>query len=134
MLMATSTRATSFDINRVALKHEINNSGNDMIEVSNIKQINKGTLLASCDVRIAPWKMTLKEVKIFEKGTQRWIGLPSREYLENDEKKYIELISFDNNDIKTRFRDQIMKEINLFLQRNPEMKPDDVIQDGDLPF
>ena len=39
-----------------------------MIEVQNINAVNKGSLLATCDVHIVPWKLTFHEVKIFEKG------------------------------------------------------------------
>ncbi len=107
-----------------------------MLEVQNIVPINKGSLLAMCDVHIVPWKITLNEIKIFEKGANRWIGMPSREYVnDTNEKKYIELITFDNEGVKNRFRSQIMGAIDKFLAENPDMKPEDVVKDGlDLPF
>ena len=107
-----------------------------MLEVQNIHALHKGTLLATCDVHIIPWKLTLHEVKIFEKGANRWIGMPSREFT-NDmgEKKYTDLISFDNDGVKNRFRNQIMGAIDKFLAANPDMKPEDVItQEDELPF
>lgn len=107
-----------------------------MLEVKNIQPINKGSMLAKCDVHIKPWRMTLCEVKIFEKGAARWIGLPSREFI-NDmgEKKYIELIHFDNDGVKNSFRNQIMGAIDKFLAENPDMKPEDVIKEDDgVPF
>lgn len=107
-----------------------------MIEVQNINAVGKGCILATCDVHIVPWKMTLHDVKIFEKGANRWLGLPSREIV-NDmgEKKYIELVTFDNEGVKNRFRSQIMGAIDKFLDNNPEMKPEDVIKEtDDLPF
>ena len=107
-----------------------------MIEVQNIRAINKNSLLASCDVHIIPWKMTLKEVKIFEKGANRWISLPSKEVI-NDmgAKNYIELISFDNEGVKNRFRSQVMGAIDKFLEGNPEMKPEEVVKEDDnFPF
>ncbi len=107
-----------------------------MIEVQNINPINKGSLLAMCDVHIVPWKMTLHEVKIFEKGANRWIGMPAREFV-NDagEKKYVELLSFDNESVKNRFRSQVMGAIDKFLASNPEMKPEEVIKQTDeVPF
>lgn len=107
-----------------------------MIEVINIQPVNKGSMLAKCDVHIIPWKLTLHEIKIFEKGQNRWIGMPAREHT-NDagEKKYIELISFDNEGVKNRFRTQIMNAIDKYLAENPEMKPEPVIKEEDfLPF
>lgn len=106
-----------------------------MIEVKNIEAINKGNLLAKCDVHIIPWKLTLHEVKIFEKGQNRWITLPSREFVNDmQEKKYIELITFDNDSVKNRFRSQIMEAVYKFLQQNPNLTPEDVIKDEELPF
>jgi DNA-binding cell septation regulator SpoVG len=107
-----------------------------MLEIQNINAINKGTLLATCDVHIIPWKMTLHEVKIFEKGANRWIGMPSREFI-NDagEKKYIDLMTFDNEGVKNRFRSQIMGAIDKYLVSNPDLKPENVIkEDDDFPF
>jgi hypothetical protein len=108
-----------------------------MIEVKNIFPIRKGALLASCDVHILPWKLTLHEVKIFEKGANRWIGLPSRESHNDGEgaKKYIELISFDSEAVKNAFRNQIMGAIDKFLADNPNMELEDVVKmDDGLPF
>lgn len=107
-----------------------------MIEILNVNAVNKGALLATCDVRIVPWKMTLKDVKIFEKGANKWISMPSKEFInEMAEKKYIELISFDNEAIKTRFRDQIMEAIDAYMMKNPDLKTEDVIKDTEeLPF
>lgn len=107
-----------------------------MLEVQNINAINKGSLLATCDVHIIPWKLTLHEIKIFEKGTNRWLGMPSREYnTEMGEKKYIDLITFDNEGIKNRFRSQIMGAIDKYLAENPDMKPENVVnEDDELPF
>lgn len=107
-----------------------------MLEVQNINAVQKGSLLAICDVHIIPWKMTLHEVKIFEKGANRWLGMPAKEYI-NDmgEKKYTDLITFDNESVKNSFRNQIMGAIDRFLESNPDMKPEDVIKEDDkMPF
>lgn len=107
-----------------------------MIEILNVHPIKKGTLLASCDVRIVPWKFTFHRVTIFEKGAQRWMSLPSEKYT-NDagEVKYKPLGSFDSPEILERFRGQIMKEIDKYLEKNPDLKPEDVVKETDeLPF
>ena len=107
-----------------------------MIEVLNINPINKGSLVATCDVHIVPWKLTLHEVKVFMKGQNRWVGMPSREYLnESGEKKYIELMSFDSEAVKNSFRRQITEAVDKYMLENPDMKPVDVITSMDeLPF
>ena len=107
-----------------------------MISIENIRPINKGSLLASCDVHILPWKMTIHEVKIFEKGANRWVSLPAKEVVNaSGEKKYVDMISFDNETVKNRFRDQITESVEKYLASNPDMKPDDVIAESeDYPF
>lgn len=107
-----------------------------MLEVENIRAINKGNLLATCDVHIKPWRTTLHDIKIFQKGNSRWISLPSKEYT-NDagEKKYTELVTFDNDGIKERFRDQIMRAVEAYIASNPDLKPEDIIKEDDtVPF
>ncbi len=108
----------------------------NMLEIKNIEAVNKGSLLAKCDVHIKPWQMTLHEVKIFEKGASRWLGMPSREYTnDNGEKKYTDLITFDNDGVKNRFRSQVMGAVDKFLSHNPEMKPENVVKEEDVfPF
>lgn len=107
-----------------------------MINIQNINPVNKGSLLATCDVHIAPWHMTLHEVKIFEKGPNRWIGMPSKDFTnEHGEKKYTDLITFDNDGVKTRFRSEIMGAVDKYLESNPDLKPENVIKaNDDFPF
>jgi cation diffusion facilitator CzcD-associated flavoprotein CzcO len=92
-------------------------------------------VLAICDVHIKPWQMTLKEVTIFQKGMQRWIGMPSRMYEKDGERKYKELIEFDNEPAKKRFRDQVMKFVEAYLEKNPNLEPESLVKiDEDMPF
>jgi len=107
-----------------------------MIEISNICAVNKGSLLATCDVYIQPWDMELREVKVFQKGENRWLGMPSKEFINSlGEKKYVELIDFRRESTKNNFRRQIVVAVDKFLLENPDMKPTDVIKEDDqMPF
>ena len=107
-----------------------------MIEVFNINPVNKGSLLATCDVYIGPWDQELREIKIFEKGQNRWLGMPAREFVNSmGEKKYVELIDFRREATKNRFRAQIMGAVDKYLAENPDLTPDDVIkEDAECPF
>ncbi len=107
-----------------------------MIEVQNINPVGKGSLLAVCDVHIKPWCLTLHEVKIFEKGANRWLGMPSKDFTnEQGEKKYTDLITFDNDGVRNRFRSQVMGAVDKYLAENPEMKLEELVKaDDDLPF
>lgn len=116
---------------------DFKNKETTMLEVLNIEAVNKGSLLCKCDVRIIPWQMTLRGICVFEKGQNRWITLPSKEFDDNmtGAKKYVEMIPFDTDSVKQRFRNQIMGAIDKYLKENPEMKGKDVIQESDgLPW
>lgn len=107
-----------------------------MIEVENIEKIDKGALLAMCDVHIKPWKLTLCEVKIFQKGQNMFLGMPSRSFT-NDagDTKYVELIKFDSDSVKKRFQSQILKAVEEYLEKNPNMEPEPIIvEDEAAPF
>lgn len=107
-----------------------------MIEVQNINPVGKGSLLATCDVHIKPWHLTLHEVKIFEKGASRWLGMPSKEFTNNlGEIKYTDQITFDNDGIRNRFRSQVMGAVDKYLAENPELKLEELIKaDDEIPF
>lgn len=107
-----------------------------MIEIYNVQPVNKGSLLATCDVYIKPWDMELNEVKIFEKGANRWLGMPARQFTNQaGEVKYVELITFRKDATKNRFRSHILEAVDSFLKSNPEMKEEPLIrEDADLPF
>lgn len=107
-----------------------------MIEIQNIKKIEKGPLIASCSIHIIPWCMTMHEVKIFQQGANKWVSLPCRDQINNDgTKKYIDLLSFDTDDVRNRFRAQILKAFDEYLKTNPNMDPEPVIiPDSKMPF
>lgn len=106
-----------------------------MILIENVVPKNKGSLLAICDVHIVPWKLTMKDVKIFQKGVQKWLGMPSSEFTNRDgEKKYKELVVFDNPAIAGKFRDQVMTAVDSYLADNPDMETPDVITNEEIPF
>lgn len=108
-----------------------------VIEVSNVKPIGKNSLLASCTVRIVPWKLTLTEVNVFQKGNQRWVGMPARKVESKDggEPRYFEQMQWDNNEVAQRFRNQVVEAVDAWLIANPEMKPEPVVTaEDEVPF
>lgn len=106
-----------------------------MIEVTNVNLINKGSLLASCDVYIQPWDMEICDVKVFTKGTSRWIGMPSKKVNTDGVDKYSDLIQFRKESTRNRFRTQIMAAIDKYIENNPNLEPVDLIKPTDeIPF
>lgn len=88
-----------------------------MLVVENVRQVNKGALVASMSVRIPEWRLVIYEVKIFQKGTNRWLGMPCKEVVsQTGEKKYFELVQFDKDELaKNQFRDQVLAAFDRFM-------------------
>lgn len=107
-----------------------------MIEIEDIEPINKGALLAKCNVHIKPWKLRLHEVKIFERGAERFLGMPSQTYEGADGSiKYKELVTFDNSFSRKRFFEQVLAAIDAYIETNPDLEPEPLIkEDEEAPF
>ena len=107
-----------------------------MIEVLNIQPINKGSLLATCDVHVKPWKYTFHEVKIFQKGESRWIALATNQRVtKTGEIEHKKTGSFDNETVHNSFRNQVMAVIDKYLLENPNLEPEAAVKEDDLcPF
>lgn len=106
-----------------------------MIDIINVKPINKGDILASLSVKIKPWKLTFHEIMVVQKGANRWVNLPSRKYESNGETKYQKLMEFDDAATEKRFRDQVMSAVDAYIMKNGDLQPEDVIKEDDYcPF
>jgi hypothetical protein len=71
------------------------------MEIRNYKFVGRGCVVAKFDMHIAEWGgLTINDCTVFQKGDKKWISFPSREYMNNGEKKYFQLIRFDENTLK----------------------------------
>ena len=107
-----------------------------MIEVTNIRPINKGNILASVSVAIHPWKLTIHRIMVMQQGLNRWINMPGNKFeTSTGETKWEEHLEFMDSSVKARFRDQIMKVIDEYIERNGDLIPEDIIKENEpLPF
>lgn len=107
-----------------------------MLEISKVQMINKGHLLAKCDVRIPAWKFTIHNVSIFEKNGSRWVSMPSQQYEKDGQKKFFPHCRFDDMDILEKFQSEVKKLFETWILTNPQneqAEPKTQKQD-DLPF
>lgn len=66
-----------------------------MLEIRNLKEANKGSLLANFDLYFPNMGMTIRNCSYFKKGSQDWIGMPSRKYEKDGETKYFSFVFWD---------------------------------------
>lgn len=66
------------------------------MKIENYKPIGKGFLVGKFDIVIEVWGMlTIKDCTLFEKNGERWISLPSKEFLtKENQKKHFSLVKF----------------------------------------
>ncbi len=106
-----------------------------MIQVSNVRPINKGDLLATCSVHIVPWKLKINKVAVFQRGVNRWVAMPRDKYESNGETKYDDIMEWDDDSTKRRFRDQVTASIDEYIKKNGDMVAEDVVkQEDQFPF
>lgn len=94
-----------------------------MFEISNVKPINKGSMVLSCNVRVVAWGVTINNVVVMQKGTSRWVSLPSREVTSNTgERKFYDILTFDSSSDRETFKDHLLKAIDAEKPSSEEVK------------
>jgi len=82
------------------------------IEIRNWTPQTKNTLRGFCTLRL-PSGMIIERVMLHEKGDNRWISFPGREYTdEQGQKQFAGFIRFDNRAIADRFRDLVLDSLD----------------------
>ena len=91
------------------------NAGHRSIEIAEWKPHTKNTLRGFLSVTL-PSGMVIHNLTLHEKGDARWVGLPAREWTDNQgEKQYAKLIEFTTRAIADRFRDEILLALDRYL-------------------
>lgn len=102
-----------------------------MIECIKYTPVNKGFFLGSFNIYIEKWGIEIKGCKLFQKGSQRWMNFPDKEFMVNDEKKYMQFIVFKEPKNKNKFQEEVLKAIDKYCAENQSQQSE---SDGDLPF
>jgi hypothetical protein len=94
------------------------------IEIINYKEINKGALKATCDVKMVKWgNFIIRGLAIFEKDGSRWVSFPSKEYEKDGKKKWFPHCYFETDNMAEIFRKQFFlvfdKHVNEQIPLNP---------------
>lgn len=111
------------------------------MEVLNFKPINKNSLLATFSLKIPKWgNIILRDMTLFQKGSHRWIGFPSRQYEEAGQKKYFSYMQFEDKQTKEVFDKKVLEVLETYiaaLPKEPEFKQLDAFEQTEvepLPF
>ena len=81
-----------------------------MIQITNCRKVQKGSLQAVVDVVIPTWKdFQIKGITIFEKGGQRWTSFPSEAYEKDGKKMFARRCGFMNQEDNKKFEEELLK-------------------------
>jgi|SRR5215469_17490977 len=92
------------------------------IKISGWRNHNKGTLRGFFTAEL-PSGMIIHDCMLHEKGEDRWISLPSREYEQNNERKFQPIITFVDREAEHKFRDQVLTALDESQPWNREARP-----------
>lgn len=85
-----------------------------MIEILRFKEVNKGFLQSSVNVKIKEWDLIINKICIFNKEGNRWINFPQENYEDNGEKKYFPLVKIDNPEKMAKLQKEILEEVDRY--------------------
>lgn len=84
------------------------------IEIIKYKPLNKGSLKAIVDIYVSGYGLEIFGCTYFSKGNnQRWVSLPTKEIVKDNEKKYLNIIRFRDKETSDRFQRGILEAIDL---------------------
>ena len=105
---------------------------NEKWTISDWKKIGKNTLIGAFDLDAGP--LRIKGCMLHEKGEKRWINFPSREFIKDGERRFINVIEIPDSDTYWRFQHWCLVELDRIISTPTEAPEpeDEPIQD--FPF
>lgn len=106
-----------------------------MIEITNFKLLNKGSLIAQFSVKMMKWGgLQIREITLFNNGNKKWLNMPSRQYEDGEgKKKYFPYLAYEERSIDDKFKAAIMAAVEEYMAKNvTERKVES--SDEALPF
>jgi len=85
-----------------------------MIICTRFNEYKKGSLLGFATLFIDKWGIEINSCTLHEKDGKSWVNLPTREYEEEGQKKFMPIIFFKDSSLKTKFIEQAKDAIENF--------------------
>ena len=86
-----------------------------MIQILGYREINKGAVLGTVNIKIVKWGLNVNRITVFQKGNNRWISFPSESYESEGEKKYFPLVKFEDRETMDRFTRNVLESLDKYL-------------------
>ncbi|MDP4120525.1 MAG: hypothetical protein Q8876_05665 [Bacillota bacterium] len=92
-----------------------------MIEILDFKEINKGAIFGTVNVRITKWGLTINKCLIFQKEGRKWLSLPQETFEKDGKKNYFPLVKFDDRETSERFGRQVLEAVEKLINEKPQV-------------
>jgi hypothetical protein len=90
-----------------------------MIEITKYTSMGKGLILGKFDIVVPKWGgFYIREILLMQKGSARWISLPSKSYESEGEKKFYSYNGFKEDKMLRSFQEQVMKSLDEYFKRS----------------
>jgi hypothetical protein len=97
-------------------KPAVPSGGGNRIIISDWRSHSKGTLKGFFDATLASG-MILRGLMLHQRDESRWIGLPAREWTDNQGvKQYSKIVDFTNRAVADRFKDSVLDALDKYLE------------------
>lgn len=95
-----------------------------------------GVLKANFSVKVVKWGgFIISNCTLFDKGSSRWVAMPSQIVEKDGKKVYYPYIKFDDRDTQQAFVDGILKALDTHISTMPVTNPHSLDEDrGGVPF
>lgn len=94
-----------------------------MIEILDLKILNKGALIAKFTAKITKMGgILIRDCSFFDSKGKQWMTFPSREYESEGKKKYFSYIAFEERTLDEKFKGKIMEELKKHLNPKPNVE------------
>jgi hypothetical protein len=110
-----------------------------MIEILNLRPINKGALQSFVNIKLSPIGLIINKISVFMKDDKRWINMPQEIFEEQGVKKYYTLIKFEDPAQMKKFQEAFLIAHDKFMEKEKNIKETSKVtpllqSDSELPF
>lgn len=105
---------------------------------------DRGPLVGFADVLIPEWRITIKNIAVFQKGAARWVNMPQRTYTGRDgSTQYEPLMEWSEKSVGNRFRKALLSKLEAEghldpkkIIYRPDYRPPDHpnVTDDEIPY
>jgi hypothetical protein len=106
------------------------------IECTKFTPLNKGVLVGFADLYVAKMDLEIYGCQFCNKDGRRWLNMPQKEYVKDNEKKYLSIVRFRDKVKQDMFAEAAIKAIEKKIGEQAAAPKQHSYEDlqGELPF